>query len=303
LNEPDNLSVVFRGTRALCREYSLVLESKAIEHNVLEGENGWILAVPPELFVRAEDELARYAAEPSVSAPTPIAPRLYAGASIGSVAYTLILLLAAYAAGQHLFDADWYSAGEVDAGTGRGEWWRAVTALTLHVDPEHLFGNLFSGIIVGAAATRLVGPGVAWGIGCLAGALGNLVEMWIAPVSHRAIGASTAVFALLGLLTGLAWSERMQLRERMWYRWAPLIAGICLLSFFGAGGEHVDVLGHLLGFLFGVAAGWLYPYAGISRNHGMRVQIAMGICTLCLIALAWFLALRRPLALASAAGG
>ncbi len=294
MSEPDELSVVYRGAQALCREYSLVLEAKSIEHELLQAEHGWILAVTPELHARAADELARYSLERSVPLRTPKPMQLFAGAAVGTIAYTATLLLTAYAAGQHLFDVDWFAVGAIDAGAGKGEWWRAVTALTLHVDPEHLFSNLLSGILVGAAATRLVGPGIAWGTAVGAGALGNYLEMWIAPSSHRAVGASTAVFALLGLLTGLAWTEKMRLRERMWYRWAPLIAGVCLLTFFGAGGAHVDVLGHLLGFLFGVAAGWLYGRFGIPRNRGMRLQIAAGLGTVALIVLSWILALHQP---------
>jgi membrane associated rhomboid family serine protease len=36
-----------------------------------------------------------------------------------------------------------------------------------------------------------------------------------------------------------------------------LIAGICLLTLLGSGNAHVDVLGHALGFLFGVGVGWV----------------------------------------------
>ncbi len=49
--------------------------------------------------------------------------------------YLLILLLTAYCAGIGLFGADWLSVGALDAGATR-EWWRALTALTLHLDQE-----------------------------------------------------------------------------------------------------------------------------------------------------------------------
>ena len=110
--------------------------------------------------------------------------------------------------------------------------------------------------------------------------------------SHRAVGASTAVFAALGLLAGLAWRQRLTLRERRWYRWAPLIAGICLLTLLGAGNAHVDVLGHALGFLFGVGVGWIYARAEIPRNRGKRLQIVTGVGATLLVCAAWLLALR-----------
>src|SRR5271170_6959760 len=199
----------------------------------------------------------------------------FAGAVSGALGYGLILLLTAYCTGAGLFGADWLSRGALDAGAAR-EWWRALTALTLHLDQEHLLGNLLFGVFAGIAAGRLLGPGLAWASILGAAALANYAEILIAPATHRAVGASTAVFAALGLLSGLAWRQRLSLRERRWYAAAPLIAGICLLTLLGAGSEHVDVLGHGLGFLMGVGVGWLYARAGIPGNHGRRLQIITG---------------------------
>ena len=105
------------------------------------------------------------------------------------------------------------------------------------------------------------------------------------------MGASTAVFAALGLLAGMAWRERLTLRERLWYRWAPLIAGICLLTLLGAGNAHVDVLGHALGFILGIGVGWVHAQVGLPGNRGMRVQILSGACAVLVVITAWLLAL------------
>jgi rhomboid protease GluP len=283
-------AVVFRGSKSLCHEFSLVLEAKAVEHEVLESGGSWVLAVTPALVHRAYEEISRYSVERSVPRTIPNLIEPFTGAAIGAIGYVLILLLTAYCAGIGLFGADWLSLGALDAGAGH-EWWRSVTSLTLHLDQEHLLGNLLFGVVAGIAAGRLLGPGVAWASILGAGALANYVEILIAPATHRAIGASTAVFAALGLLAGMAWRQRLTLRERRWYRWAPLIAGICLLTFLGAGAAHVDVLGHALGFLFGVGVGWLYGRWGLPRNRGKRLQIATGVGAALLVCVAWLLAL------------
>jgi rhomboid protease GluP len=303
--DPDALdaaAVVFRGSKPLCDEFSLVLEARGIEHEV--GQSGpapgglapsadiWVLTVAPALLHRAYEEISRYSAERSVPRSVPKITELkpFAGAAIGAAGYVLILLLTAYSAGIGLFGADWLSLGALDAAAAR-QWWRAVTALTLHLDQEHLLGNLLFGVFAGIAAGRLLGPGVAWSSILAAGALANYVEILIAPASHRAVGASTAVFAALGLLAGLAWRQRLTLRERRWYRWAPLIAGICLLTLLGAGTAHVDVLGHGLGFVFGVGFGWLHARVQVPRNHGRRLQIITGAAAVLLVCVAWALAL------------
>jgi rhomboid protease GluP len=284
-------AVVFQGPKALAREYSLVLEARAIEHQVLEIDDIWLLTVIPSLQASALEELARYSSERSTPRPQSRFIVPFKGAGVGAVVYALILLLTAYCAGLGLFGSDWYAVGVIDAGPARNEWWRAITALTLHVDPAHLFSNLLFGMLVGVGASRLLGPGVAWFAAVLAGACANYVEMVIAPATHRALGASTVVFAALGLMAGLAWTERLTFRERNWYRWAPLIAGVCLLTLLGAGGEHVDVLGHFLGFTFGIAGGALCAIAGVPRRRALSTQILLGAVTTLSIGLAWLIAL------------
>jgi rhomboid protease GluP len=286
-------AVVFGGPERLVREYSLVLEARAIDHQILESDGVWTLAVIPSLQASALEELTRYSSERSTARPKSRFIVAFKGAGIGAAAYVLILLLISFCAGLGLFGDDWYALGVIDAGPARSEWWRAITALTLHVDPAHLLGNLFFGALVGIAASRLLGPGVAWFAALFAGACANYLEMLIAPASHRALGASTVVFAALGLLTGLAWTERLTFRERDWYRWAPLIAGVCLLSLFGVGGEHVDVLGHFLGFSFGVLMGVLCAIVGLPRSKGLRTQALFGAAAVLSIGLAWLLALNH----------
>jgi rhomboid protease GluP len=284
-------TIVFRGSNAMCREYSLVLEARGIEHDMTVSEGSWTLLVAVPLVEKATEEIRRYTAERSIVRPRPATIEPFAGAWAGGAVFVAILLLVAYAAGRHLFGADWLAAGALDAGAARSEWWRAVTAVTLHLDQLHLISNLLAGLVVGAAASQLVGPGVAWFSALTAAAIGNYLEMQIAPATHQAVGASSAVFAALGLVTGLAWSYRFSLRERRWYRWAPLIIGASLLTLFGAGGERVDVLGHLLGFSFGTVAGWLLAVVGIPRSRAARTQWLFGGAAALAIVGAWLLAL------------
>jgi membrane associated rhomboid family serine protease len=268
----------------------LVLEAKAIEHEVLESGDSWLLSVPPALVHRAYEEISHYSAERRVTRSRPILAEPHPGAAFGAAGYVLILLLTAYCTGIGLFGADWLSIGAVKAGSA-GEWWRAVTSLTLHIDQEHLLGNLMFGVFAGIGAGRLLGPGVAWASILGAATLANYLEILIAPPAHRAVGASTAVFAALGLMVGLAWRRSLTLRERRWHVFAPLIAGLCLLTLLGAGTPHVDVLGHALGFLFGTAVGWLYARAEIPRDRTPTLQFGAGIAAASLICVAWLLAL------------
>jgi membrane associated rhomboid family serine protease len=139
----------------------------------------------------------------------------------------------------------------------RGEWWRPATSLFLHADLGHLISNALSGILVFSAVTTTLGRRLA-----LAACAANLaVAALHHGVAYRSIGASTAIFAGLGLLTGRA--VRIAAHVAHPYRWrvmlTPLAAGIAVLGLYGAGGVHVDVLAHLAGFLAGLLLGALAP--------------------------------------------
>lgn len=141
-----------------------------------------------------------------------------------------------------------------------GEWWRAFTALFLHADVPHLAGNLVGGAVFATLVSRAVGSLVAWPMILLCGALGNLLAAWIvSPESFESIGASTAVFAALGILSGLGLSETFRERSNLsWVRiFAPVLAGLVLLGWLGGGapGSNTDVLGHVCGFGVGLVAG------------------------------------------------
>ena len=271
-----------------------MLEARGLPYDLIERDQSWALCVAAAMAPAAAEELTRYTAERSVRRP--LAPPLlpFPGGAEGAIGFTAVLLLVSYCAGIRLFGADWYVVGALARSAPGGlDVWRAVTALTLHVDAQHLLGNLLFGTAVGVIVSSMFGPGVAWASILAAGACGNYLEMLIAPVDHHAIGASTAVFAALGLLSGFGWRRQLTLRERWLHRWAPLIAGICLLTLLGVGSEHVDVLGHLLGFLAGVALGWIYARAELPRSRSPALQAAAAAAAITVLVLSWTAALRH----------
>ena len=141
----------------------------------------------------------------------------------------------------------------------QGEWWRPFTALFLHADLAHLAGNLASGIVFGTLVSRSVGSVLGWALILGSGAVGNaLVSRLTYPEVFVSLGASTAVFAALGILSGIGVMET--LRERAVLPWlrilAPPLAGLVLLGWLGGGaGGNTDVLGHIFGFGTGMVAG------------------------------------------------
>lgn len=143
---------------------------------------------------------------------------------------------------------------------GRHEWWRPFTGLFLHADVPHLMGNLLSGLFFGLLVARSIGPWRGWALILACGTVGNLLtSLTTWPESFVSIGASTAVFGALGILSGIGFTAMLRQRARLpWARIAaPVLAGIVLLGWLGGGreGGNTDVLGHVFGFASGLVAG------------------------------------------------
>ncbi|HAV13305.1 MAG TPA: hypothetical protein DCX06_07440 [Opitutae bacterium] len=139
------------------------------------------------------------------------------------------------------------------------EWWRCVTALTLHADVVHLVSNLVAGMGFAFFVARFFGATAGWGLILLSGAGGNLLNAWVYyPSSHFSIGASTAVFGAVGLLTGIGVCVALTEPQQRWTlpRWlVPVFGGFTLLGLIGVGDGLVDVAAHISGFLCGFVFG------------------------------------------------
>ncbi len=286
--EPTAVALYRSRSRKRCSEYALVLTAVGIDCAVHRLNGNFALSVALPDAARARRQLQLYVEENRGSVP-PLGSRgaVADGAITASLFGMTILLIDML---QRQAPA-WWAAGKGNVGLIReGEWWRAVTALSLHVDPLHLVGNLVFGALFGFLAGRQLGWGLAVSSILVAGTLGNLVNAVIQPSAHTSVGASTAVFACLGILASYAWRRR----QRVTRRWLPIGSGIALLALLGMGGGQTDIFAHLAGFASGSLLGAGYLYLGLRMAALMRRQLAMGLAALTLLAAAWSLALLAP---------
>ncbi|MGI9272008.1 MAG: rhomboid family intramembrane serine protease [Woeseiaceae bacterium] len=290
----DELRVVYQSqNRIECSDRALVLAAVQIPYQIVDDAMSCALVVPAQFSAQAMQQLTEYDDEnPPVVAPKKI-PIVYQDALPGLIGYALTICGVAMIAELASWAEDWYVAGRVDGVLIRaGEWWRVITALTLHSGLQHLAGNLLFGLVFGFFAGRLLGPGVAWLTIVIAGASGNALNMLLLESTHRAIGASTAVFAALGLLAGYVWRGKLMRQDHWPYRVGPIVGGFALLMYTGTGGENTDIGAHLMGFLAGLVSGIvLSPARYLLVNR--RLQLASGILALALICGAWLAALQN----------
>jgi len=289
----EDLRVVFESrNRQSCSDRALVLTAARIPHQgVVDGISA-VLLVPAEHSAAAVEELRLYDDENPPIVPKPQKRVKYQDAIPGVIGYFLVVCTVAGLAGYSYFGYDWFAAGRVDGNLIRnGEWWRTITALTLHSGARHLVGNMVFGIFFGIFAGRLLGSGVAWLAIVVAGAMGNAANTLLLESTHRSIGASTAVFAALGLVAGFVWRGQLMSQERWSYRYGPIVGGLALLMFTGTGGPDTDIGAHLLGFVCGFGTGMLLTVLGPVPTDSRRQAVAGGIA-LAIVASAWTVALR-----------
>jgi rhomboid protease GluP len=272
--------------RALERD-SLVLTAIAIDNRIDPDGAEWCLWVPHEHAQRANDELEKYSLENRPRfAPRPQVVTIDSGWP-GALCFLLVIWLLPSLEAARIFGWHWRSIGAMDAGlVATGEWWRAVTALTLHGDLGHLVGNSLFGAVFGIFAGRHLGSGFAWLLIVVCGAVGNLLDAALQPEDFRSIGASTATFATVAIVGAFVW-RRGYYRAIDWRRSvAPVFAAIALLAFTGLAGENTDVVAHVMGFLAGLACGIGAAEFDVRRipNWG---QWCCGAAAISIVAGAW----------------
>ena len=289
----EDLRVVFESrNRQSCSDRALVLAAARIPLQVVDDGVSAVLLVPAEHSANAVEELRLYEDENPPVVPKPQKRVAYQDAVPGVIGYFLVVCAVAGLAGYSYFGYDWFAAGRVDGNLIRnGEWWRTITALTLHSGARHLVGNLVFGIFFGIFAGRLLGSGVAWLAIVVAGAMGNAANTLLLESTHRSIGASTAVFAALGLVAGFVWRGQLMSQDRWSYRYGPIVGGLALLMFTGTGGPDTDIGAHLLGFVCGFGTGMLLTMLGPVPTDSRRQAVAGGIA-LAIVASAWVVALQ-----------
>ncbi len=263
----------FAGEAALAEAGVYSSEREALQHSLVilamgrscwtvPSGRGWRLLVEPDALAHALYQLSCYDRESHGWPPPPVPPpRVH-----GRMDFAPSLLLAATLAGCHWAQL---RAGPAltDLGCmdGRGLWerrelWRPLTALFLHADLAHLAANGISGLFIFASLATAFSRARAWLLLLCSSLAANVAtSMLYWGTEYRSLGASTAVFAALGLLTGAALRESRRPGGRpAWRRMViPLASGVGLLGLFGSGGFQTDLAAHLCGFLAGLTGGFL----------------------------------------------
>lgn len=244
------------------------------------------MLVQPWFAERAAEEIRLYIDENAPGAlPVQLADLRPVGGLEPTIAAMGLLVLMYWVTHRTYPGLGWFPSRWLEHGSAEaqhilsGEWWRSITALTLHGDGAHVLGNAVIGGVFVWLLSRRLGAGLAWLLTLLAGGLGNLCNALVLGAPHNSIGFSTASFATAGLLAGSApfgvaggvhgaGQGHLGLRLYRLIRSAliPVGAGLGLLAMLGSG-EGTDLGAHLFGFVAGVGVGVMT--GGVSSRLGL----------------------------------
>jgi rhomboid protease GluP len=264
-------------------DLSLVLEQEGIPHELRRvGDEHWALQIDDTDAARAQAAITAFEKENPLEVRRHEAVHPITGAAASGVAFALALVTFYLRTGPEAGGSPWLERGGANAAAIlRGEWWRSVTALTLHADAGHAAGNAVLGGLLLALLARSVGPGMASALMLLSGATGTFAAAALLRHDFVSIGASTAVFGVLGVLATLPRDSRRV--------WMPVLGGLALLALLGTS-ERADVAGHLCGFLSGVLAGAVVSLLPPLQNRAAQAFLA--VAAGCVPVAAWLVAFR-----------
>ena len=152
-----------------------------------------------------------------------------------------------------------------------GEWYRLITSAFIHIDLIHLICNMSSLYIIGTQLESFVGKKRFLIIYFISAIMGSLLTCALSSISS--LGASGAIFGLLGALLYFGYHYRIYLGSVLKQQIIPLIIFNLFLSFVIDG---INIYSHI----GGLVGGFLCMIAVGVENKTKKSEMINGIISL-----------------------
>ena len=172
-----------------------------------------------------------------------------------------------------------------DGVTG-GEWWRLVTPLFMHDGLIHIFFNSMMLLQLGPIIQNFYGARL-WPIYLACGIAGSIASQWTRPVTT--LGASGAIFGLIGLLVALGVKERGQFGQAIKSMMIRLVMYMIVISILI---PNIDHRNHFGGFAMGFVLGIVVPRREPSTQAGRTFWSVMSTAGVLLVLAAFAMVAR-----------
>ena len=163
-------------------------------------------------------------------------------------------------------------------GVSDGAWWQLVTSMFTHVDVFHIALNMMALFILGPALERIIGRVRFLMVYLVGGLGGSVLVLFLSGATSSTLGASGAIYAVLGALLVTFRKARLDSQFLM----QNLLLGVVISV---VGWRYISWQGHLGGLLAGAAVAAIVAYA--PKSHRSLLQwVGGGALTVVLLVLA-----------------
>lgn len=170
---------------------------------------------------------------------------------------------------------------------GEHEWWRAITACFLHGSVMHLLMNSISMWVIGRVIEERFGAARMIVVFVVTGAAGFAASTWWKlPNGGPSVGASGAIFGLLGCAVGHALVRRGAAAQELRARFVPWMVFSLIMGF---ASPRIDNAAHLGGLVAGALLGLVLGEKDLARRRGSLVWTAIAIAALALVGVSFAL--------------
>jgi membrane associated rhomboid family serine protease len=161
------------------------------------------------------------------------------------------------------------AANAIDAFfVAQGEWWRIFTSAFFHLGPIHLAFNMYVLYLYGSLVEQMYGPIEYALIYLLCAAGGSVLTILVDP-SQSAVGASGAIFGLVGLLFVVSRRHHAVLGREARMMVAGIGTYVVFLLVFTFAVPGISWTGHLGGLFVGAVLGFFLAPTGVATLAGM----------------------------------
>lgn len=163
-------------------------------------------------------------------------------------------------------------------GFADGAWWQLITSVFTHIEIWHIVMNMLALFVLGPALEGIVGRARFLAVYVVSGLASSVLVVWASFEYGSTVGASGAIFGLLGALLVVARKARM---NSQWLV-QNLVIGVVITV---VGWRFISWQGHLGGLVGGAIAAVLIAYAPRAKRSAFQWG-GLGLLTLALVALA-----------------
>jgi membrane associated rhomboid family serine protease len=149
--------------------------------------------------------------------------------------------------------------GEWLPGVADGAYWQLITSAFTHAQPLHIAFNMFALYVLGPQLELVIGRARFLALYLLSALTGSALVYWAGPEFQATVGASGAIFGLMGALLVVALKLRVNAQQILMWIGINFVLTVAI--------SNISWQGHVGGFVGGVVIAGILVYAPRGRRR------------------------------------